>query len=261
MRPSTTSPSGQPFPTLRDLVQDAARQPERWSAFLQALSDALDTVGAALVPIDPRISAARQALADAVDRLLSGVAVLDRKGRLLDCNPIATQIFSADDGLRVRERMLEAPSGHDTRRLRRYLAAAAAETSAGQDVGCGCLLLSRPSGRRPFVLTAAPVARRPLSGVDLPSDPAILLFIHDPALVPASAERRLRELFALSPAEARVAVALLDGEPVEAVAAQLHISAHTARSHLQSIYAKTGTNRQSALVRLLLAACGAPLED
>ena len=69
--------------------------------------------------------------------------------------------------------------------------------------------------------------------------------------------RDLEHLFALSPAEARLASRLADGAGLDEAAAILGISRNTARSQLQAIYGKTGVNRQGDLVRLLLNSAAA----
>ena len=58
-------------------------------------------------------------------------------------------------------------------------------------------------------------------------------------------------LFDLSPREIEVAQALLSGHSLESICALLAISRNTVKAHLQSIFRKTGTNRQSELVHLL----------
>jgi len=59
------------------------------------------------------------------------------------------------------------------------------------------------------------------------------------------------DLFDLSPREAEVAGALLAGHSLESLCHALGISRNTVKVHLQSIFRKTGTNRQSELVHLL----------
>ena len=71
----------------------------------------------------------------------------------------------------------------------------------------------------------------------------------------------LMELYRLSPAEARLAVTLSEGDEL-AEAAQRHgISLNTAKSQLQAIYAKTGTDNRARLTRLLLSLASAALPD
>lgn len=67
----------------------------------------------------------------------------------------------------------------------------------------------------------------------------------------APAQQLLEGLFDLTPAEARVARGIGEGETVEKIAAGLGISPQTIRAQLKSVFAKTGTHRQVELVRLL----------
>ena len=56
----------------------------------------------------------------------------------------------------------------------------------------------------------------------------------------------------LTPAETRLAIALVKGQSVEAFAKEAAISINTARWHVKQIYAKTGVKRQTELIQLLL---------
>jgi DNA-binding CsgD family transcriptional regulator len=60
-------------------------------------------------------------------------------------------------------------------------------------------------------------------------------------------------VFALTPAEARTALALFEGDRLQDVADRLGLSLATVRTHVQRAFDKTGTHRQADLVRLLLA--------
>jgi len=62
----------------------------------------------------------------------------------------------------------------------------------------------------------------------------------------------LRNLFDLSPAEARVAQCIAARRTVEAIADRSGVSRETVRSQLKSVLAKTGTKRQLDLAVLLL---------
>jgi DNA-binding CsgD family transcriptional regulator len=60
----------------------------------------------------------------------------------------------------------------------------------------------------------------------------------------------------LSEAEARLASRLASGEALEMVTEQFGIAKETGRSHLKSIFAKTGVHRQAELVALLAPLLG-----
>jgi DNA-binding CsgD family transcriptional regulator len=64
---------------------------------------------------------------------------------------------------------------------------------------------------------------------------------------------RLAEQYDLTPAESRVAMHIIDGGDIASYALEAGVSPGTARSQLKSIFAKTGVNRQSALVLLGLS--------
>lgn len=90
---------------------------------------------------------------------------------------------------------------------------------------------------------------------DIFSQAEILVAVTTPsasAMVPSP--QLLRGLFDLTPAEARLAAALAAGRTLREAAASNGNRFSTARSQLESIFRKTGSNRQSQLVALLQSA-------
>ena len=65
--------------------------------------------------------------------------------------------------------------------------------------------------------------------------------------------RQLMELFALTPAEARLVRALSQGEDIDYYAKAENLKKTTVRTQLQSVMIKTGANKQKDLVRLILS--------
>lgn len=63
----------------------------------------------------------------------------------------------------------------------------------------------------------------------------------------------LRTLYGLTRKESDIVNALLQGQSLEDYCAASFVTTNTARTHLKSVYRKTGTNRQSELVRLFSA--------
>jgi DNA-binding CsgD family transcriptional regulator len=79
--------------------------------------------------------------------------------------------------------------------------------------------------------------------------PAAIVLVHK---APARAERAasmLRQAYGLTGSELRVLNRLMSGATREAISGDLGISLATVKTHLQSIFRKTGTNRQADLVR------------
>ena len=77
------------------------------------------------------------------------------------------------------------------------------------------------------------------------------VWIVDTTAPGAGNERLLCTLFGLSPAEARLALGLVAGHTLETYSRQAGVGIATVRSQLHSIFAKTDTRRQAALVALL----------
>ncbi|KRR19765.1 hypothetical protein CQ14_38815 [Bradyrhizobium lablabi] len=61
----------------------------------------------------------------------------------------------------------------------------------------------------------------------------------------------LRTALDLTPAEARLAIALQAGDDIGEAATRLNISPETVRKQLKAVFAKTGVRRQSDLIALL----------
>ena len=59
------------------------------------------------------------------------------------------------------------------------------------------------------------------------------------------------QAYSLTPTEAKVASLITKGLTVAEVANEMGVSRETAKTHLQAIYFKTDTHRQSELVALL----------
>ena len=65
--------------------------------------------------------------------------------------------------------------------------------------------------------------------------------------------KRLIDLYAVTPAEARVALLMASGLSTQDVACKLDIGITTVRTHLNRLFSKTDTHHQGQLVALLLA--------
>lgn len=81
----------------------------------------------------------------------------------------------------------------------------------------------------------------------------VLLVACSPDAPPRPTAPVLQAVFSLTPAEARLAAAVVGGATVAEAAERFAVSAATARAQLKSIFAKTGVSRQVDLVRLASA--------
>ncbi|MCS0582234.1 helix-turn-helix transcriptional regulator [Massilia pinisoli] len=178
-------------------------------------------------------------------RLNIGVIVLDEAGQLLRANPTACQMLDSADGVRLAGSLLAANTQAETRDLHRLLASAREHPKR-----VTAMCLSRPSGRRK--LTAV-VRGFPLAEVaDARARPMVAIFLRDPDVAAEPAHDIARQLFDFTPAEAQLAIELLNGLSLDEAAGKLGILRNTGRAHLRAIFSKTGVTRQSELVRVLL---------
>jgi DNA-binding CsgD family transcriptional regulator len=82
---------------------------------------------------------------------------------------------------------------------------------------------------------------------------AVLAMAAALARAQAARERRLRSEHGLTPSEVKVALHLIDGGTVTTCAEALQVAESTVRTHLKSVFAKTGVTRQAQLSNLLRA--------
>jgi PAS domain-containing protein/DNA-binding CsgD family transcriptional regulator len=180
----------------------------------------------------------------ALDQLAAGVIVADSDGRVIEMNRAAERVLQRGDGLMIRNGKLGALDAFDRARLEAFITAAAAEQKTAAAIGR--MRIRRHDGRPPYTLTVVPL------GAELAvcGRPLAMIVLADPDERSPS-ERDLAEFFGLSPAESRLAVALLAGKRLGEVATDFGVQITTLRTQLSSILRKTGVTRQVDLIRLL----------
>ena len=82
--------------------------------------------------------------------------------------------------------------------------------------------------------------------------PAALLTVALPRTAGEADPMLIGSMFELTPAEVRLANALMRGEGMARIAAVHRVSITTVRAQLKAIFAKTNTHRQAELVELLM---------
>jgi DNA-binding CsgD family transcriptional regulator len=196
-------------------------------------------------------------LSAALDRLASGLVIVDQTFRVRFVNRGGEDILRAGDGLLLRDDRLVAVETEIAKKLDRLIGEAAHCAAAGDPhKGGGGLSVARPSGRQALALLIAPLP--PYSASRFwRAEPAVAIFITDPEIGPCDAARRFAQTFGLTPAEARLAAGLVAGDSLDKIAGNLGLSKHTLRAQLKALMSKTETRRQAELVRLLTAFAGA----
>lgn len=85
-----------------------------------------------------------------------------------------------------------------------------------------------------------------------PRDALVAVFIQDPEEQLNIDQGELIRLFGLTSAEARITARLVHGEDAAHIAATAGVSIHTVRTQIKVVLSKTGVNRQTELVSLIL---------
>ncbi|MFO1071421.1 MAG: hypothetical protein U1E17_01690 [Geminicoccaceae bacterium] len=194
-----------------------------------------------------RLLGVQGAAAAALDALALAVILTDGLGRVVWANLAAEALLRAGDGLIVRAGCLACNGHGDTQRLAGLVRRAAAPGRPAAEAG---LPVARADGAAPLRVLVTPLVPRAARRLGAREEARVLVATRPGGEVPP-APQLLRELYGLTPAEARLAVALLDGRTLEEHAAAAGITRETARGYLKRVFAATGTRRQSELVLLL----------
>ena len=187
---------------------------------------------------------------DALEKLSVGMIAVDAQATLLFANPLAERLLRAGLGLTCHQSRLSASDPKKDGELRHLIRQAGQAALGKPSVAGGVLALPRPHGR-PLSLLVCPL--RPHALNLGPSVPAALLMFSDPDARTSTSGQALIELYGLTPAEARLMAALVDGERLEDYAERQQISINTARTQSKQVFAKTGHGRQADLIREVLA--------
>lgn len=187
-------------------------------------------------------------LADALSQLRHAVMLVSDDGRVLHVNAAAEKLMARSADLIIRGGRLTASNHSAARRLEQLIGVAGSADAAQRTSGSMTTGVFDRRNRLSIAVSPLRSARDSIFG----SEACVMVAITDSGAQPHLDERRLRDLFSLSPAEARVALAILHGRSPKEAAASLGISFFTVRGHLVRIFEKTNTNRQVELVRVLM---------
>jgi len=216
-------------------------------AFLRSLSPHLirsATLRARMQTLERQQSASESVVA----HLPYGTLWINAAGRIVSLNPQATTILAAGDGLSVRNDKLAVSEAADAERLQHALRLATkTEPRQGQ-----WFAIARRKQSTPLLVSVIP-ATIPAALDPLCGGPFALLILQDMTHQRVSRSAQLQVIYRLTPAETRLAEALLENDTIESYALKNDISRNTVRTHLASLFAKTGAKRQAELIRTLLA--------
>lgn len=195
----------------------------------------------------------RQLFAGTINRMLLGIISYDEQGNIMETNGEARRILDEKDGIWITRDALRLDRNKEERELYRIIrrACSGAEEDDNTPAMVDALAVTRPSGRASLgVLVKTIPAGEYSEGANRP---AAVVYLRDPEASAAQPSHELvRRLFGLTRMEATLALLLAEGLTLDEAAEQMNVRRNTARTHLRSIFCKTGVTRQTMLVRLLL---------
>jgi DNA-binding CsgD family transcriptional regulator len=121
--------------------------------------------------------------------------------------------------------------------------------ATGRHPFASCLLIGRDGGHAAYIVRVAPVTAG-LVGYDLPMAMVLVSALDENRI----SERELADLYGLSPAESRLAVAVAFGKRLSELSGEYGVQITTLRTRLSSVLKKCGVKRQSDLVCLISSA-------
>jgi len=194
----------------------------------------------------------RQLFAGTVNRMLLGIISFSQNGAILETNQEARRILSEKDGIWLSGNNLSVEVTQEGRELQRMVRQALSGTVADKGPGVvEAMSVTRPSGRAKLGVLVRQIPLGTWS--ESRQRPAVAVFLRDPESSAAQPSHELvRRLFGLTRMEAALALLLAEGLTLDEAAEKMDVRRNTARTHLRSIFCKTGVTRQTMLVRLLL---------
>jgi DNA-binding CsgD family transcriptional regulator len=189
------------------------------------------------------------ALADSLDTLASGMFLVDAVGRIVHANRCGHEMVFEASMLHARGGKLGAlDADGDQALLDAFTAAGSGDGAMGRR-GLAVPLKARDGTR--YVANVLPLTSGARRRAGVSYSAVATVFVHKAALeLPSPPEAIARE-FRLTPAELRVLFAIVEVGGVRDAAEVLGVSDGTVKTHLLHLFGKTGSKRQSDLVKLV----------
>jgi DNA-binding CsgD family transcriptional regulator/PAS domain-containing protein len=180
----------------------------------------------------------------ALERVSTAVVVLAKDRKILLANPAAERIFETCGMALVKDGRLCASTSRQSSALDKALQACCAYRF--ENAFTPSVRLGGQPGHGVVLRLAPPPASTPLE-----SRAGAVAFLSCEGATALDIRSLMRVLYALSPAEAELVKGLAEGLSPESFAERRGVGLATVRTQLRAAFSKTGTRRQSELMRLV----------
>jgi DNA-binding CsgD family transcriptional regulator len=194
----------------------------------------------------------------ALDRLSSGVMLIDESGEVAFANRSARRMLEDDDGLRLRKLTdtaglgdLIANDATSSKAIGEAISATLNRDPYATPHFSNCVTVSRTSGVASYALQFSALGEHSEFGAASGAYAAIT-FIADGAQEVHVDPVLLQSAYGLTPAEAKVAVTLLESSSAQEAANKLGTSLNTVNTQVKQIYVKLGVDSRARFAKLMM---------
>ena len=191
-----------------------------------------------------------------LDRIERAIVVTGPGGEIRFANRSADRLLSSGNAIDARNGRLCATRPRHTEALRALIGRAAATSVGAEAVAVDAVALPCDNQGPPLAVVAEPLAPAHSDTLGHVAAAGAILYIGDSEATRSPSPERLQVVYALTPAEARMASAIVDGAGMASAASALNLSPNTAKFHLKAVFGKVGVSSQAQLVRRVMADVG-----
>ena len=189
--------------------------------------------------------------------MTAGAFLVNATGRIDFTNEAGDALLKDGGLLRLRDGSLTAVDPEANRALRASLAATAVGTDVSLGLGSPSILLASRTGER-FLAHVLPLSSGARQKASLGYSATAAIFVRRAEIPVVSGVEAIARSHKLTPSEMRVLQAVGTGGSVREIADALGVKSATVKTHLASIFRRTGARRRSDLLRQI-ASHGNPI--
>ncbi|MDM1019565.1 helix-turn-helix transcriptional regulator [Acinetobacter sp. VNK23] len=189
-----------------------------------------------------------------IDKLSQPIMLLNLAGQVSHLNMAAKQLFDKNTILKIEDNKFILPEPYQSQLMENlqhieYLFKSR-QLLSEQILDDGCIKIIDENDEVLYIFATLLISEQEMKAFGI--RPSVMLTFYHPGYSSTVDAHLLHAAFNLSPAEAKVALSLLEGDLPKEIAQKHQVHLDTVRKQLHSIFKKTSTSRQAELVKLLL---------
>lgn len=188
-------------------------------------------------------------LADTLDSIAAGLFLVDVTGRVVQANVSGHHILAEGTVFRAGNGRLACQDVAAEDALREAILASRGGDSHLDNRGIAVPMVS--TGGQRYVAHVLPLTSGARKRAGVGYDSVAAIFVRKAAVDTLSSPEIIARSFGITPAELRVLLSVMESSGVAEIAQSLGVSEPTVRTHLRRLFEKTGTDRQTELVKLV----------